>query len=85
MINHTIIIATLTPEDSGQYACGWYYDQQLNQTIYKNVDVSPKKGQIKVCFVLFYEGKLVQVPMILLALVIEHLFFFKNSLLLCRT
>ncbi|ETN87149.1 immunoglobulin domain protein [Necator americanus] len=48
MISHTISIGTLTSDDSGEYACGWYYDQQLNQTIYKNVDVSPKKGQIKV-------------------------------------
>ncbi|RCN30571.1 hypothetical protein ANCCAN_23660 [Ancylostoma caninum] len=47
-IVHNITIETLTPEDSGQYACEWYYEQQLNQTIYKNVDVSPKKGQIKV-------------------------------------
>ncbi|EYC24072.1 hypothetical protein Y032_0014g2299 [Ancylostoma ceylanicum] len=47
-ITHAVKINTLTPEDSGQYACGWLYDHQLNQTIYKTVDVSPKKGQIKV-------------------------------------
>ncbi|KAJ1366476.1 Immunoglobulin V-set domain [Parelaphostrongylus tenuis] len=26
----------------------WYFDKVLNETIHKNVDVSPKKGQIKV-------------------------------------
>ncbi|VDM77950.1 unnamed protein product [Strongylus vulgaris] len=47
MISHTITVETLTPEDSGQYVCGWYFDQQLNQTIQKTVVISPKKGQIK--------------------------------------
>ncbi|VDM54094.1 unnamed protein product [Angiostrongylus costaricensis] len=47
--NRIITIDSLTLDDSGQYSCSWYFDQVLNETIHKNVDVSPKKGQIKVC------------------------------------
>uniref|UniRef100_A0A158P827 receptor protein-tyrosine kinase n=1 Tax=Angiostrongylus cantonensis TaxID=6313 RepID=A0A158P827_ANGCA len=47
-IVHSITIDSLTLDDSGQYSCSWYFDQILNETIQKNVDVSPKKGQIKV-------------------------------------
>ncbi|KAK6032624.1 immunoglobulin domain protein [Ostertagia ostertagi] len=47
-IIHSITIDPLSSEDSGLYSCSWYFDTVLNQTITKNVDVSPKKGQIKV-------------------------------------
>ncbi|VDK50874.1 unnamed protein product [Cylicostephanus goldi] len=48
MLSHTVTIDTLTPEDSGQYACSWYFEQQLNKTIEHTVVVSPKMEQIKV-------------------------------------
>ncbi|VDO15711.1 unnamed protein product, partial [Haemonchus placei] len=47
-IIHSINIDPLSSEDSGVYTCSWYFDSVLNQTITKDVDVSPKKGQIKV-------------------------------------
>ncbi|VDO80381.1 unnamed protein product [Heligmosomoides polygyrus] len=47
-IIHTVEIDSLAAEDSGQYVCSWYFDKVLNQTITREVEVSPKKGQIKV-------------------------------------
>ncbi|VDL69628.1 unnamed protein product [Nippostrongylus brasiliensis] len=47
-IVHSIEIASLTPDDRGKYTCSWYFDGQLNHTIVRNLEVSPKKGQIKV-------------------------------------
>uniref|UniRef100_A0A1I7XCI6 Ig-like domain-containing protein n=1 Tax=Heterorhabditis bacteriophora TaxID=37862 RepID=A0A1I7XCI6_HETBA len=45
---HNLTISSLTREDSGEYMCNWYYEHELKKTITTTIDVSPKKGQIKV-------------------------------------
>ena len=45
---NSISIQNVTNEDRGVYKCNWYYENELKKTLEKQIDVSSKKGQIKV-------------------------------------